>query len=111
MKQYKFLLFATIFSTAFLFISCEDEKNEDLTQSVNKNGSVETSVTVQHLDSLNDLLITKHAVWYKGAINKTFEHRDTVPALGSEKAAVKDEAGYDKNVDAKKEYEIFITVK
>ncbi len=111
MKQYKLLLFVTIFSTAFIFISCEDEKNEDLTQSVNKNGSVETSVTVQHLDSLNDLLITKHAVWFKGAINKTFEHRDTVPALGSEKAAVKDDYGYDKNVEAKKEYEIFITVK
>lgn len=111
MKQDKLILFVTIISTAFIFVSCDDEKNEDLTQSVNKNGSVETSVTVEHLDSMNDILVTKHAVWYKGSINKTFEHRDTVPALGSEKTTIKDDAGYDKNVEAKKEYEIFITVK
>jgi len=105
------MLTGLFLSASFIFSACKDEKNEDLTQSVNKNGAIETSVTVQHLDSLNDLLVTKHAVWYKGAINKTFEHRDTVPALGSEKKAVKDDFGYDKNVEAKKEYEIFITVK
>jgi hypothetical protein len=97
--------------TSFIFSSCKDEKNEDLTQTVNKNGSVETSVTVQHLDSLNDVLVTKHAVWYKGAIHNTFEHSDTIPVLGSEKAVLEDNYGYDKNVEAKKEYEIFITVK
>lgn len=111
MNKYKIILPGLFLFASFILISCKDEKNEDITQSVNKNGSVETSVTVEHLDSLNDLLVTKHTVWYKGSINKTFEHRDTVPALGSEKAAVKDDFGYDKNVEAKKEYEIFITVK
>lgn len=111
MNKYKIILTGAFLSATIIFSSCEDEKNEDLTQSVNKNGSVETSVTVEHLDSMNDILVTKHAVWYKGSINKTFEHRDTVPALGSEKTVIKDDAGYDKNVESKKEYEIFITVK
>jgi uncharacterized membrane protein YfhO len=111
MNKYKKILTGVLLSATIIFSSCEDEKNEDLTQSVNKNGSVETSVTVEHLDSVNDILVTKHAVWYKGSINKTFEHRDTVPALGSEKTDVKDDFGNDKNVESKKEYEIFITVK
>jgi hypothetical protein len=107
----KIIFSAMLMAIAGFLSSCQDEKNEDLTQTVNKNGSVETSVTVQHLDSLSDILVTKHAVWYKGSINKTFEHRDTVPALGLEKTVVEDNYGYDKNVEAKKEYEIFITVK
>lgn len=111
MNKYKKILTEVFLSATIIFSSCKDEKNEDLTQSVNKNGSIETSVTVQHLDSLNDILVTNHAVWFRGSINKTFEHRDTVPALGSEKTTIKDNAGYDKNVEAKKEYEIFITVK
>lgn len=111
MNKYKIILTGVFISATIIFSSCKDENNEDLTQTVNKSGSVETSVTVQHLDSLNDVLVTKHAVWHKGSIYKTFEYMDTVPALGSEKTTIKDEAGYDKNVEAKKEYEIFITVK
>ncbi len=111
MKHCKLLFFATIFLTTLLFSSCKDEKNEDLTPEVNKNGSVETSVTVEHADSLHDVLVTKHIIWNKGATAGTFEHRDTVPALGSTSTMVKDDAGNERNVDAKKEYEIFITVK
>ena len=98
-------------STVFIFISCKDEKNEDLTNTVNKNGAVETSVTVVHIDSLYDVLITKHAVWYKGTQFKNVEYRDTVPALGKEKRVAEDNYGYEKNVETNKEYEIFITVK
>lgn len=111
MNKNKKIVTGVFLSATIIFSACKDEKNEDLTQSVNKNGSIETSVTVQHLDSLNDILVTKHAVWHKGAIHKTFEYRDTIPTLGSEKTTIKDDAGYDKNVEAKKEYEIFITVK
>ena len=39
-----------------LIASCKDEKNEDITQEVNKNGAVETAVEIKHLDSLNDVL-------------------------------------------------------
>ncbi len=111
MNQYKFLLVAVIFSSLFIFSSCEDEKNEDLTPEVNKNGSVETSVTVEHADSMHDVLVTKHIIWNKGTSAATFEHRDTVPALASANTTVKDDAGNEKTVQAKKEYEIFITVK
>lgn len=109
MKKYKSIFSLLIIST--VLISCEDEKNEDLTNTVNKNGAVETSVTVAHLDSLHDVLITNHAVWYKGTQFKNVEHRDTVPALGKEKTVVEDTDGNEKNVEVNKEYEIFITVK
>lgn len=111
MKKHKSIFFLLIISTVFIFISCEDEKNEDLTNTVNKNGAVETSVTVAHIDSLYDVLITKHAVWYKGTQFKNVEYRDTVPALGKEKTVAEDKDGNEKNVEANKEYEIFITVK
>ncbi len=98
---------------AFLSVvnACKDQPTEDLTQSVNKNGSVETAVTVQHLDSTNDILITKHAVWYKGNLHKNIEYRDTVPALGQESTVAENSEGDTKNVQVKKDYEIFITVK
>lgn len=111
MKPVSYLLFAITMFTVLLFSSCKEENKEDLTQAVNKDGSVETSVTVEHADNLNDVLLTKHIVWNKGSVAGTYEHRDTVPALGSNNSVVKDEFGNDKNVEAKKEYEIFITVK
>ncbi len=111
MKQNSLLLLSLMSAGILVCSSCKDEKNEDLTPEVNKNGAVETSVTVEHVDSLNDVLVTKHIVWNKGAAAGTFEYRDTIPALGSNNTEVKDEFGYDKKVEAKKEYEIFITVK
>jgi hypothetical protein len=91
--------------------SCGDDKNEDVTETVNKNGSIESSVTVQHLDSVNDILVTKHAVWVKGNAFKNIEYRDTVPALGTENTQAENQDGDTKNVTVKKDYEIFITVK
>ena len=96
---------------AVILLSCKNEPSEDLTQAVNKNGSVETAVTVQHLDSSNDVLITKHTVWYKGSLHKNIEYRDTVPALGQENTTAENSDGDTKNVQVKKDYEIFITVK
>lgn len=112
MKRITSFTLALLATSMLLFTSCEeDKKNEDLTTEVNKNGAIETSVTVERLDSLHDVLVTKHDVWNKGLNAASFEHRDTVPALGTDNATVKDVAGYDKTVPAKKEYEIFITVK
>ncbi|MBC7867389.1 MAG: hypothetical protein H7X88_07635 [Gloeobacteraceae cyanobacterium ES-bin-316] len=111
MKLYSLLFFGLISFGLLVFSSCKDEKNEDLTPEVNKNGSVETSVTVEHADSLHDVLVTKHIIWNKGSMAGTFEHRDTVPALGTTSTMVKDDVGNERNVDATKEYEIFITVK
>ena len=37
MNKYKIILTGVFLSATIIFSSCEDEKNEDLTQSVNKN--------------------------------------------------------------------------
>jgi hypothetical protein len=94
----------------FLF-SCDKKQNEDITQSVNKNGSVETAVQVDHLDSLHDILITTHKIWAQNREVKTLVYRDTLPALGIEHATAENAEGETKNVQVKKDYEIFITVK
>jgi hypothetical protein len=109
MKKYittSLLLAAIIFAT-----SCGDDEEKDLVNEVNKNGSIETSVSVNHLDSLHDLLVTKHIVWTNGNTSKTIINNDTIPALGSAMVEAEDEKGEAKNVMAKKGYEIFITVK
>jgi len=111
MKQTITLFFGGLLLCSFILFSCKDKDNEDLTNAVNKNGSVESSVTVDHLDSVNDILVTKHTVWYKGNTYKTIEYRDTVPALGIENTTAENSEGDTKSVQVKKDYEIFITVK
>ncbi len=111
MKKRKIFLLGLCISLLAVANSCKDQPTEDLTQAVNKNGSVETAVTVQHLDSTNDVLITKHTVWYKGNQHKNIEYRDTVPGLGQENTTAENSEGDTKNVNVKKDYEIFITVK
>jgi hypothetical protein len=106
----KYITTSFILLSILCLTSCDD-KNEDITEQVNKNGSIETAVTVEHADSLNDILITKHNVWYKGNIIKTVAYKDTVPSLGIENTKAENEDGDTKNVTVKKDYEIFITVK
>ena len=91
--------------------SCNDDKKEDSTDTVNKAGSVETSVTVQHADSTHDVLLTTHKVWVNYNEYKTIVYRDTLPALGIENTTAENSDGDTKNVSVKKDYEIFITVK
>ena len=91
--------------------SCKEKKQEDITNEINKNGSVETAVSVSQLDSVNDILVTKHTVWVKGNKFKELEYRDTVPSLGMEKKTAENSDGDTKTVEVKKDYEIFITVK
>lgn len=110
MKKIKIIQLVLI-GGAIVFQSCKDEPNEDLTNTVNKNGAIETSVTVTHLDSVNDILITKHIVWLKGNQFKNIEYRDTVPSLGMENTTAENKDGDTKKVQVKKDYEIFITVK
>ena len=108
----KLLFFAaTMLASSILITSCSDEKNEDITQEINKNGSIESSITVEHLDSLYDVLITKHNVWTNGATNKSIVYRDTVIALGQTNTTAENSSGEKQNVAVKKDYEIFITVK
>jgi hypothetical protein len=94
-----------------LFVSCDDDKSEDLTDTINKNGSIESDISVRHLDSLHDILVTKHQVWTNYNTSKFIEYFDTIPALGLEHTMAENEDGDSKPVDVKKDYEIFITVK
>ncbi len=109
MRIIKGLILPLVFIT--IFSSCKEEKQEDLTKEINKNGSVETAVSVSKLDSINDILITKHTVWVKGNKFKEIEYRDTVPALGVQNTTAENSEGETKAVAVKKDYEIFITVK
>jgi len=111
MNKVKSILLAGLLLTTVSLYSCGDKDNEDLTESVNKTGSVESAVTVQHLDSLNDVLVTTHKVWVKGAVLRDIVYRDTVPALGTENTTAENADGDTKSVQVKKDYEIFITVK
>lgn len=103
---FSFLLLCVLFA-------CKDasKPNDDITNDVNKDGSVETSVTVRHVDSLRDVLVTTHKIWYLYNDWKTVVHYDTIPALGATEKMAQNEAGDEKKVTLKKEYEIFITVK
>ena len=82
----------------FLLFSCDTKQNDDITQSINKNGSIETGVEVQHLDSLHDILITSHKVWAENQQVKTITYHDTLPALGLEHTVAENAAGDTKNV-------------
>jgi hypothetical protein len=107
----KYITTSLLLAVTILVTSCGEDKNEDLVNEVNKNGSIETSVSVNHLDSTHDLLVTKHIVWTNGTTSKTIINNDTIPALGSTMVEAEDEKGDVKNAMVKKGYEIFITVK
>lgn len=101
-----------LFQFCFLLLSCSgNDETEDLTTTVNKNGAVESAVTVVPLDSAHNVLVTTHKVWLRNAVFKTIEYRDTLPALGTETATAENEDGDTKTVSVKKDYEIYITVK
>lgn len=106
------LFFFLLMSFGVTLLSCSVNKdNEDLTNTVNKNGSVESSVAVTPLDSLHNVLTTTHKVWVHNSLYKTIEYRDTLPSLGNEYTTAENADGDTKNVTVKKEYEIYITVK
>lgn len=106
------IVLAILGSAALLLLfSCNNNNNEDITQSVNKNGSVESAIQVEHLDSLYDILVTTHKIWVHNGEYKTIHYRDTLPALGIEHTTAENAAGDTKHVQVKKDYEIFITVK
>jgi len=102
----RYLFFATLLGLA----SCSDDK-EDLTNKVNKDVAIETSVTVQHADSTHDVIKTVHKVWTNSLVFKTVVHLDTIPALGMENAEGENANGDTTKVQVPKDYEIYITVK
>ncbi len=91
------------------FFACDDdaEKTDDLTQTINKEGAIETQLSVEHLDSQYDLMISTSKIWVKNDLYKTIVRRDTIPTLGE--MDTQDPTG--QTIKAKRDYEFYITVK
>jgi hypothetical protein len=109
MKRSIFKLIIISLSIFFL-TACSDEK-DDITNEINKEGSIESLVTVEHLSDSTDVLITKHTIWSKLNLHKEVYYRDTIPALGYTNVQAENQNGDSKNVNVKKDYEVYITVK
>lgn len=92
-----------------LFLSCK-EKNEDIVTEPNKEGSIETVVSVKHEEGF-DILTTTHKVWVKNQLDKTLVKIDTLKSLGLTTVEGEDRDGYTEKVQVKKDYEFYITVK
>lgn len=103
----KKLLFI-IFISSSLFFSCE-EQNEDIVQDINKDGSIETIVTVKH-EKNYDVLITTHKIWVSNILGKTIIDQDTIPSLGETTQEGEDENGNTEMITVPKDYEFYITV-
>lgn len=88
------------------FLAC----NEDKAQKISKDGSVETSIKIDHLTDSADVVITTHKVWVKNTLVKTSVHNDTVPMLGYSSQQAENNNGETNTVVLKKEYELYITV-
>ncbi len=98
------------FISVLLLSSCKNE-NEDQVKQVDKNGSIEVSLSTAHIDSLKDLLTTHYTVWRKGIKVREFDKKDTVPSLGQFTTEGENDNGDTQNVKVKKDYEFFVTVK
>jgi len=85
--------------------------DEDQGKTLEKDGSVETAISVQHADSTHDIILTSHRVWIKNNEYTTIVHRDTIPSLDSLNTTAENENGNTTQVRLKKDYQLFITVK
>ncbi len=95
--------------STLIFYSC-DEQNEDIVKAPDKNGSIETTLSVKHFKGF-DLLTTTHTVWVKGKVDKQMVKSDTLKYLGTTKEEGEDSDGNVKDIVLDKDYEIYITVK
>lgn len=93
--------------TILIFNAC----NEDKVKEVQKNGSIETSIKVDHLNDSYDILVTTEKIWAHNLLVKTYVHSDTIPSLGIATEEAENDNGDTQNVSLKKDYEIYITVK
>jgi hypothetical protein len=85
--------------------------NEDKVKEVQKNGAIETSIQVDHLNDSLDVMITTNKIWAHKVLVKTVIHKDTLPSLGIATEEAENDNGDTKNVSLHKDYEIYITVK
>lgn len=89
--------------------SCNEDHKEDEVSSIDKNASIETELSVKHIDSA-DILITKHKIWKNNKLFREIIKTDTIPSLGDTLVTGEDNNGYDQTAKTKKDYEFYITV-
>ena len=92
-------------------VSSANNPPEDRTQTLDRNGSVETGMSVIHADSTHDVIVTTYKVWIRDTAYKTIVHTDTVPALDSLTTEAENNDGDTKSIRAKRDYQLFITLK
>ncbi len=105
MKKLLFLLIP-------LFIgSCQiDNSNEDVTQTIVKDGAIEVEMSTRHIVGY-DVLTTVQRVWVKQQLVKTIIKNDTIPDLGVSSQYGSTSEGNDTLVILPRDYEFYITVK
>jgi len=91
-------------------IACEEkEYKEDEVNSIDKKASIETELSVQHIDTA-DVLITRHKIWKDKKLFKEIIKRDTIPSLGDTLMESEDKNGVVHKDHTRKDYEFYITV-
>jgi uncharacterized protein YjbK len=93
-----------------LFSACGEKRNDDIVKEPNKEGSIETVVSVKH-DKNFDILTTTHKIWVKNKLDTVLIKIDTLASLGTTLAEGEDENGNAKKALVPKDYEFYITVK
>lgn len=103
MKQILFIALLPV-----LGIACGSNNNEeDRLKQIDKQGAVESKISITHLGDTADLLTTTHTVWKNNVAVKLSVKYDTLPSLG--KTQIADQNDTLKTIN--KDYEIYITVK
>ncbi len=102
-------IFYLVAAGVLLFLSACD--NEDKVKEISKDGAIETTMSVEHLGDKLDVIKTTHKIWVKSMLVKTAVHTDTIPALGVLKTETETTDGVTREIDVKKDYEFYITVK
>jgi hypothetical protein len=108
MSKTVFKILGLISFSILVFTSCDDD---DKVKEISKNGSIETVMSVDHLNDHLDIVKTSHKIWVKNVLVKNIIHTDTIPSLGVTTEEAENSDGDTKKVALKKDYEIFITVK
>jgi hypothetical protein len=105
MKKTSLLLFAPFIALLF---SCSQS---DSVKVISKDGAIETTLNVDHLNDSADIITTLHNVWVKNVLVKSIVYKDTLPSLGHGSQDAENENGDSKTVYLQKDYEFYITVK
>ena len=100
-----------VLAISYILSGSNSQPTDDQGVAVDRDGSVETAISVEHADSTHDVILTTHKVWIRSGIYSTVVHRDTIPTLDSLNTTAENNVGDTLRVRVKKDYQLFITVK